>query len=288
MIDFQHVSKNYGGQDVLINVSFRINPGEHVGIVGPNGAGKSTIFGLITGDVPLDDGEVSVPGEMTIGYVRQQLNPHLVDCSLREYAEAAASDCRELERRIDAIHDQLPQTEGTEQAGLLEELGEAQAAFERMGGYDLQHRAEAALCGLGFTADDLKRQFSEFSGGWQMRAELARVLVARSDMLLLDEPSNYLDLPAIEWLKRYLQEFEGTLALVSHDRYLLNELTKVTLEVNGARVTRYAGPCDYYLRERKLRYEQQLAEKKNYDRKRQQIERTGGAACRRVGLKASP
>ena len=273
MIDFQQVSKNYGGQDVLVDVSFRINDNEHVGIVGPNGAGKSTIFSIITGDVQQDKGEVLVQRGLTIGYVRQQLNPHSVECSILEYAENAMGEVQQMQREIDAITHALPDSEPEQQSKDLHRLGELQAAFEHSGGYDLCHRAEAALCGLGFSAEALTRPFRTFSGGWQMRAELARTLVARPGILLLDEPSNYLDLPAIEWLQRYLHEFPGTLALISHDRYLLNSLTTVTLEVSRGNVTRYPGPCDYYLRERVRRYEHHLATKRVQDRKREHVER---------------
>ncbi|NLF40257.1 ABC-F family ATP-binding cassette domain-containing protein, partial [bacterium] len=227
MIDFQNVSKSFGGQDVLTAVSFRINDGERAGIVGPNGAGKSTIFKLITGEIEQDRGEIILPRAVKIGYLRQQLNPHAVDTTLLEYAEDAMPELEHMQREIDEIAHRLHALDGAGQQRDLKRLGELQGAFEHAGGYDLQHRAEAALCGLGFAADALGRPFREFSGGWQMRAELARTLVARPDILLLDEPSNYLDLPAVEWLKDHLAAYKGTLVLISHDRYLLTALTSI-------------------------------------------------------------
>lgn len=162
---------------------------------------------------------------------------------------------------------------GSERERLLNRLGALQTEFEHQGGYELEARARASLCGLGFQADELDAPFSRLSGGWRMRAELGRILVARPDLLLLDEPSNYLDLPAVEWLQRFLREFKGTLMLISHDRYLLESLTDVTVEIAGGDLTRYAGGFAYYLEQREQRYLQQLAAKKNQDRRREQVER---------------
>jgi ATP-binding cassette subfamily F protein 3 len=155
----------------------------------------------------------------------------------------------------------------------LQLLGELQEEFEHLGGYSLKNKTEAALSGLGFKADDFHNQFKSFSGGWQMRAELARVLVASPDILLLDEPSNYLDLPAIEWLKKSLKEYQGTVLLISHDRYLLNSLANITVEVQNGKLTRYQGNYDYYIKEREQRYITAIAAKKNQDRKKDEIER---------------
>ena len=154
----------------------------------------------------------------------------------------------------------------------LKQLGNLQHKFEHLGGYEMRTRAEAALCGLGFHVDEFKKPFASFSGGWQMRAELARTLIANPDLLMLDEPSNYLDLPAVEWLQKFLRGFEGTMLLISHDRYLLRSLVTITLEISGGAVTRYQGGYDYYLKEREERLRHQLAAKKNQDREREQIE----------------
>jgi ATP-binding cassette subfamily F protein 3 len=273
MIDFRNVSKAFGTQTVLDDVSFRVHPGERVGVVGPNGAGKSTLFGLLTGDLSPEKGECCIPSQLSVGYLRQQLNSHQIEVSILEYAENAVPELRTVQEQIHSLEASLAgQSEEEKQKSLLR-LGDLQSRFEHLGGYDLQHRAEKTLCGLGFAAAALREPFRSFSGGWQMRAELARTLVARPDLLFLDEPTNYLDLPAVEWLRDYLRGYSGTLLLISHDRYLLNSLTKVTLEVAGGRVTRYPGNYDFYVADRQNRYEQLLAAHKNQDRKRQQIER---------------
>jgi ATP-binding cassette subfamily F protein 3 len=273
VIDFQQVCKSYGTQDVLLDASFRVNDGERVGIVGPNGAGKSTIFGLIVDDVTPDRGAVTLPRDCLLGYLRQHLNPHDVDATLLQYTADALPEAKEVDGRIHELEAAMPGLDGRERERAIRELGELQTRFEAVGGYDLRRRAEKALSGLGFEEESFGRPFREFSGGWQMRAELARTIVARPSLLLLDEPSNYLDIPAVEWLQRFLRDFHGTLLLISHDRYLLNSLTTSTLEVVAGRVTRYPGNYDYYVRERETRVAQQLAARKNQDRKREQLER---------------
>ena len=273
MIDFIDVSKQFGTQDVLVEASFRVNPGEKVGVVGPNGAGKSTIFRLLADEISVDGGQISRPARMTLGYLRQQLDAWKVDDSVLEYAENALPELHAIEHELLGIEARLAEAAAGTSRQDLDRLGALQSKFEHLGGYNLRHRAEAALCGLGFSPEALRGPFATLSGGWQMRAELARVLVSNPDVLLLDEPTNYLDVPAIEWLHDFLRDFPGTLLLISHDRYLLNTLTGVTLEVLGGNVTRFNGNYTHYVEERRARYDQLLASKANQDRRREQIER---------------
>lgn len=272
MIDFIQVSKRFSTQEVLDRVSFRVNSGEHVGVVGPNGAGKSTVFSLISGELSPDGGEVSLPKNVRLGHLHQQLQAHLQECSLLDYACNAIAELKPMVEEIHQIENDLQSASGEEQARLLERLGDLQHGFEHLGGYDLKSRAEAALSGLGFKEREFANPFRSFSGGWQMRAELVRTLIARPDILLLDEPSNYLDLPAVEWLQRFLRGFEGTMLLISHDRYLLETLTDRTLEVSGGAVTKYAGGYTYYLREREQRHMQQEAAYRNYIEQKEHLE----------------
>lgn len=276
MISFNDVSIHFGTQDVLSNVSFKINPRERCGIVGPNGAGKSTIFNLISGEISPESGSVVFEGPRpTLGHLHQQLDHWDASDTLLSYTMRASKDIRALEAEIHAIERSIHELgiDSRERAQALDRLGELQTQYEHLGGYDLEVRVKEALGGLGFHAHDFDRPFSEFSGGWKMRAELVRTLVAKPDVLMLDEPSNYLDLPAVEWMQRFLREFEGTLLLISHDRYLLRTLTNVTLEVDGQTVTRYNGGFDDYLRERVQRYESLVAAKRNQDRLRDQMQR---------------
>ncbi len=274
MIEFRDIAINYGTQQVFENVTFRINAGEHVGFVGPNGAGKSTLFQLITGSRQPDKGTVILEGDPTIGYVRQHLAPAHSEETLLEYAMRGIPRLHDMETEIHALQAQL-ETEADPAARerLLRNLGEKQTAFEHLGGYELEARVKTALGGLGFSNLEMMQPFRTFSGGWQMRAELARILAAFPHLLLLDEPSNYLDLPAVEWLQRFLKTYEGTLLLISHDRYLLRSLTTITIEIDAGTATRYNGSLDFYLRERDLRTEQLIQAKANVDRERERLQR---------------
>ncbi len=273
MIEFRQVSKRYGGQIVLDHADFRLLAGERAGIVGPNGAGKSTIFELITGECDADAGGIERAKDIRIGHLRQQLPAGAEQTPLQAYVEQAAPDLEMIRGEIHHIEARLAAGEDAEARMLLRRLGDLQTQFEAQGGYDLHARAAAALTGLGFRVAGLQRPLGEFSGGWQMRAELARALIAEPDLLLLDEPSNYLDLPAVEWLRRRLEGFRGTLAMISHDRYLLESLCEITFEVAAGRVTRYPGKYSWYAVEREKRREISLARQANEDRKREQIER---------------
>lgn len=273
MVEFEQVSKRYGGQVLLDGVDFRLLAGERVGVVGPNGAGKSTIFEIITEEAEVDAGRVERAKDIRIGYLRQQVTAGEEATAIQTYVEKAAPDLETIRDEIHRIEARLGGKEAKELRMLLRRLGELQTQFEAQGGYDLHARAAAALTGLGFKVEDLQRPLGEFSGGWQMRAELARALIGEPDLLLLDEPSNYLDLPAVEWLRRRLEGFRGTLAMISHDRYLLEHLCDVTLEVAGGRVTRYPGRYSWYAQERQKRREVALARQTSENRKREQIER---------------
>ncbi|MBP5226160.1 MAG: ABC-F family ATP-binding cassette domain-containing protein [Kiritimatiellae bacterium] len=274
MIEFKDIGVRYGTQVVLEHVSFRINKGERVGIVGPNGSGKSTLFRLILDEAFADTGSVVIEESPRIGHIRQHLKPDSEEETLLAYALRGISGVTQLETEIHDLEHRLSQCgEELERNRLLKRLGEVQTAFEHLGGYDIETRVKASLGGLGFSVDAFQKPFTSFSGGWQMRAELSRVLASHPDLLLLDEPSNYLDLPAIEWLQRFLRGYDGTLVLISHDRFLLRTLTKITVEVDAQTVTRYNGDLDYYLREREIRYRNLLAAKENQDRRIEQLER---------------
>ncbi len=274
MIEFRDVSVRFGPNALFEHASFKINAGERVGIVGPNGSGKSTIFRLILGDMSPDTGDVLHEGSPRIGFVRQHLEPDSPEQTLLQYCLDGIPGFEETERTIARLEEALTtESDPERKARMLRELGEAHTRFEQLGGWSLEARVKESLGGLGYATEDFDKPFATFSGGWRMRAELSRVLASKPELLLLDEPSNYLDLPAVEWLQRFLRAFEGTLVLISHDRYLLRAITKLTVEVDGGTVTRYNGPLDYYLTERETRYQQLLQAKANQDRKREQLER---------------
>jgi ATP-binding cassette subfamily F protein 3 len=269
MIVFDGVSKQFGPQQVLNEATFTVNPGEQMGIVGPNGAGKSTIFKLITGEEDSDKGDVIVPSDLTIGHLRQQLPSTEENLPLLDYVIEGCRDLLEMEAELHRLQDNLA-TESS--PDILKRIGDLQHEFEHREGYHLAVRAKSSLGGLGFSEERFSEPMSSFSGGWQMRAQLARVLLTSPDILLLDEPSNYLDLPAVEWLQRYLSAFPGTLLLISHDRHLLRSLAKQILDIRRGKATRFSNGFDRYVVERKERIEQQEARFKTLHKQREDIE----------------
>jgi ATP-binding cassette subfamily F protein 3 len=273
MIDARNIAKHYGAQTVLRDATFRVNAGERVGLVGPNGAGKTTLFGLIIGEITADAGTIAFAGTPRIGYLRQQFSVYDGAATLLGHATGGRPDLLGLHVEMEALERSLAGLDPAAQASALARIGRLQSAYEAGGGYALPVRAAAALSGLGFPDGHFSRPFQSFSGGWQMRAELARVLVAAPDLLLLDEPTNYLDIPAIEWLREYLRGFDGTLMLISHDRYLLNSLTTTTIEVANGTTERYHGGYDRYVQEREERVAQRLAAAKSQEREREQAQR---------------
>ena len=267
MLDFRNISVHYGHQDVLTNVTFRVNKGDRVGIVGPNGSGKSTLFKIVLGELSTDTGELIIEQNPRTGWTRQNPAPDTPDQTLLDYSVRGIPGLSEMEAEMTALEADI-----TDPAK-LKRYGELQTKFEHLGGYDIETRVKIALGGLGFTTEDFQKPFMSFSGGWRMRAELSRVLASRPDLLLLDEPSNYLDLPAVDWLQKFLKAYDGTLMLISHDRYLLRTLTSLTVEVDAGTVTRYEGGLDYYLEEREVRYRHLKAAKENQDHHREQLQR---------------
>ena len=274
MLQFSSVRKSFGKKNILNDLSFHIHPGERVGMVGPNGAGKSTIFRILTNQISPDKGDYSIGKNLTLGHLKQQIENSAKSKTIIDYTQQAIPRLQEIEHSIDKAEHVLADSEATqeEQNKALDRLGRLQTEFEELGGYNIKNLAETALSGLGFTVEDFHRPMQEFSGGWQMRAELARVLIATPDILLLDEPTNYLDVPAIEWLQEYLKTYRGTMLLISHDRYLLNLLTNVTIEIFSGKATRYEGNYDKYVKMREERNMHLEAAYKNQQAKKEKLE----------------
>ena len=267
MLDFKGIAVHYGHQDVLTDVTFRVNGGDRIGVVGPNGSGKSTLFKIILGEMGTDKGELIIEGSPRIGWTRQNPEPDTPEETLLEYSMRGIPGLSEMEAEMAELESDL------QDPAKMKRYGELQSNFEHLGGYDIETRVKVALGGLGFATEDFGKPFSTFSGGWRMRAELSRVLASKPDLLLLDEPSNYLDLPAVDWLQKFLKAYDGTLMLISHDRYLLGTLTNIIVEVDAGTATRYEGNLDYYLTEREVRYEHLKAAKENQDHHREQLQR---------------
>jgi len=253
MISFSSVSKQYGKQLVFVDASFQINPGEKMGLVGPNGAGKTTLFRMIVGEEDPDDGNVSVPKRMTIGYFRQDVE-EMAGRSVLDEAIAGSGRAGDLHHELEHLQRAMEDPEQADQMDkILERFGEVQEEYEHLGGYTLEAQAREVLHGLGFADDQIDGDVGALSGGWKMRVALARVLLGRPDILLMDEPTNHLDLESIIWLERFLKGFPGALLMTSHDREFMNRIVSKIAEIEAGEIVVYSGNYDFYERERTIR-----------------------------------
>lgn len=269
MIHFAKVSKQYGPRILYKNASFQINQGEKIGLVGPNGAGKTTIFRILMNEEGIDSGSVSKPERVVIGYFSQNIE-EMSGKSVIQEAMSANDQFPKVQAQIKALEKKLEDSavnpiSDDEMNRLLEEYGEAQSEFERLGGYDMESRAAEILTGLGFPPEDHHRPTESYSGGWKMRIALAKILLLNPDVLLMDEPTNHLDMESIIWLEEWLSQFRGALLMTSHDRDFMNRLVNKIIEVANQTITVYGGNYDFYDRERLIRREQLIAAAKRQD-----------------------
>ncbi|MBI1949556.1 MAG: ABC-F family ATP-binding cassette domain-containing protein [Deltaproteobacteria bacterium] len=253
MISLDNVSKSYGKQILFMETSATVNRGEKVGLVGPNGAGKSTIFRLITGEEETDGGNVVVERGVTIGYFSQDTGEMKGKTVLAASLDGAGQ-VSDLMAELKSLEAALADPErADEMEALIERFGEVQGRFDSLGGYALEGRAREILAGLGFDPDVVDDDVGKLSGGWKMRVALARILVMRPDLLLLDEPSNHLDIESIIWLEEFLKAYEGALVMTTHDRELMNRIVKKIIEIDGGELTTFSGNYDFYEEQRRIR-----------------------------------
>ena len=260
MIRIDRLSKRHGSQILFLEASAVVNRGEKVGLVGPNGAGKTTIFRLITGEEEPDDGQIAIDRGVTIGYFSQDVG-EMKGRSAVEATLDGAGPVSDAARVLHELESALADPARSDQMdALIEGYGEAQARFEQLGGYALEARAREVLAGLGFAPQQLDGDVGSLSGGWKMRVGLARILVMQPDALLLDEPSNHLDLESILWLEGWLGAFPGALLMTSHDREFLNRSVSKIIEIDGGELVSYSGNYDFYERQRALAEREQEAQ----------------------------
>ncbi len=253
MISFARISKQYGRQVLFVDASFQLNPGEKVGLVGPNGAGKTTLFRMIVGEEGPDEGEVSVPRKLTIGYFRQDVE-EMTGRSVLDEAIAGSGRLGALHHELEALqHAMADPSRAGEMDAILERFGHVQEEYDHLGGYALESQAREVLHGLGFDDPRIDGDVGALSGGWKMRVAMARVLLGRPDVLLMDEPTNHLDIESILWLEGFLRAFPGALLMTSHDREFMNRLVAKIAEIDGGEITVYSGNYDFYERERGVR-----------------------------------
>ncbi len=259
MIFFSNIHKQYGRQLIFVDASFQLNPGEKVGLVGPNGAGKTTLFRMVVGEEAPDEGEVSVPRKLSIGYFRQDVEEMKGRSALDE-AIAGSGRVGDLHHELEALHQALQDPHrAREMDRILERFGHVQEEYEHLGGYSLEAQARQVLHGLGFEDDQIDGDVGALSGGWKMRVALARVLLGRPDVLLMDEPTNHLDIESIIWLEQFLKFYPGALLMTTHDREFMNRVVTKIAEIDSGEIVVYSGDYDFYERERAIRESNQQA-----------------------------
>ena len=261
------VTKSYGGTDILRGVSFQINPGEKVGLVGRNGAGKTTVFRLITGEEAADSGDVVSVNGLKLGLLQQHVDfgpgetVHTAALSAFKEIHDIEAEMRLLEMQMETDHS----------AAILDRYSELQSAFEHADGFLYAARAESILMGMGFGPEMWSQEAATLSGGQKNRLGMVRLLLSGADVLLLDEPTNHLDVNAVEWLEKFLNEFDKAYVVISHDRYFLDRTTDRIIEIENGRAVSYKGNYSKFLVERELRREQQQRE---YENQRAMIAKT--------------
>src|SRR4029078_6217048 len=253
MITFAGINKQYGKQLVFVDASFQLNPGEKVGLVGANGSGKTTLCRMVVGEEYPDEGDVSVPKRLTIGYFRQDVE-EMSGRSVLDEAIAGSGRAGDLHHELESLqHAMADPDRANEMDTILARFGEVQEEYDHLGGYALESQAREVLDGLGFDDERIDRDAGELSGGWKMRVAMARVLLGRLDVLLMDQPINHLDIVSIVWLEGFLKSLPGALLMTSHDREFMNRIVTKIAEIDSGEITVYSGKYDFYERERTIR-----------------------------------
>lgn len=267
MILLENVSKSFAGVELFRNVNWRISPGDRIGLVGPNGSGKTTLLRMITGDEAPEAGRIIREKGIRAGYLAQEVEL-LENLPLEEFVLTGASAILAAEQKIAHLGRRMEnELDRTELEGHLQELDRLQRQYDAADGPRLRGRSRKIIQGLGFTEDQLSWPLENFSGGWRMRAALARLLLQEPDLLLLDEPTNHMDLVSLVWLEGFLKERAGSIVLVSHDRTFLEEVTHRTVSLEGKRLEAYSGSYAFYLEARELRQRQLEAAYRNQQKK---------------------
>jgi ATPase subunit of ABC transporter with duplicated ATPase domains len=260
MIRLDNVSKQIGHQILFIEASAALQKGEKVGLVGPNGAGKTTLFRMITGAEIPDEGQVAVDRGVTIGYFSQDVGEMSGRSAVSEVMDGSGP-VSVVAAELAALEAAMGDTErANEMDDIIARYGEVQARFEELDGYALEGRAREVLAGLSFSQEMMDGDVGALSGGWKMRVALGRILLMRPDAMLLDEPSNHLDLESLIWLEQFLKGYEGALLMTSHDREFMNRIINKVVEIDGGQLTTYSGDYEFYEQQRALSEKQQQAQ----------------------------
>lgn len=273
MLNIHNLSVSFQGEYLFEKITFQLGAGTRVGLVGKNGAGKSTLLKIISGEQEYDEGAIAMDKEVSIGFLKQDID-FTKGRTVLEESYQAFTEIKKYEKQLEEINEQLATRTDYESEGynqLMIDLNDIQHQYEIHGGYNYQGETERILQGLGFQREDFNKITETFSGGWRMRIELAKLLLQNNDILLLDEPTNHLDIESILWLEEFLKSYPGAVVVVSHDKMFLDNVTNRTIEISLGKIYDYNKPYTQYLVQRKELREQQLASQKNQQK---QIEHT--------------
>ncbi|MCX6205045.1 MAG: ABC-F family ATP-binding cassette domain-containing protein [Bacteroidetes bacterium] len=269
LIGLQNVTFEFGARVIVEDATWHIQPGDRVGLIGYNGTGKSTLLKVLVGEYLPSKGSVEKSKDTTIGYLHQDLLSFDTNENITEVALSAFERIRQIEKDIETLGHELENDSENEE--LLIKYTDALHELDVLDGYNIHHKAEEVLHGLGFSNEDLIRPYKEFSGGWRMRVLLAKMILQQPDVLLMDEPTNHLDLPSIEWLEKYLIHYKGSVVIVSHDKFFLNKMVNKIVEVYQQQIHIYSGDYEFYEQEKMIRIDmQQKAFENQQDYIRQQ------------------
>ncbi|WP_370156570.1 ABC-F family ATP-binding cassette domain-containing protein [Ferrovibrio sp.] len=260
MIRLDNVSKQHGHQILFIDASMGLQKGEKAGLVGPNGAGKSTLFRMIVGEEKPDDGQVSIDTGMTIGYFNQDVGEMSGQSAVAAVMDGVGPVSALVAEMARLEADMVDPDKADEMEAIIERYGEVQGRFQELDGYALEAKAREVLAGLSFSQERMDGDVGLLSGGWKMRVALARILLMRPDGMLLDEPSNHLDLESLIWLEAFLKNYDGALLMTSHDRAFMNRIVNKIVEIDGGSLTTYSGNYDFYDQQRALNEKQRQAQ----------------------------
>jgi ATP-binding cassette, subfamily F, member 3 len=272
MITVSGLSKSFGARDLFVDADLQVFARDRVAIVGPNGSGKTTLFEILAGAQHYDAGEVAVAKGAVLGYLRQETD-ELRGRSVIEEVLKAASEVTQAGHRLGLLETEMAETTRSERDRLVAEYGRLQDRFHALGGYSLESEAKRILAGLGFRQSDFERRTETLSGGWLMRIALAKLLLANPDLLMLDEPTNHLDVESVEWLERFLKEYEGAVLLISHDRDLINGIATKVVEIDRLRLVSYSGDFEAFVAKREENLRQLTIAAKHQKERVAQLER---------------
>ena len=268
ILSCNNLGKSYGTDVIIKGASFHVNAGERVGIVGRNGAGKTTLLSMLTGELSPSEGDFFVPKDAKVGYLKQRDN-FLTKDTVFEAIDHVYDDIHEIEKEIEKVASEIDKP-GTDKMALTERLDSLHHDFDMKGGYTYKSEMVGVLTSMGFTKDWYDKRIESLSGGERTRLALAALLLEKPDILLLDEPTNHLDIKTLKWLEQYLSAYKGTILIVSHDRYFLDQVVNKVIEVTNHKVYMYTGNYTEFSRQKAVRRE---SEQRAYENQQREIRR---------------